>query len=70
MDNKELLSQPELMEWSGFKQKTGLIEWLVNSRIAFYFGKGGTVITTVSAINNPLIGQEAHDKKNKPRRRR
>ncbi len=68
MDKTELLSQPELMEWSGFKQRTGLIQWLLDNRIPFFYGKGGTIVTTVSAINSPLIGQESIKKKPKLRK--
>ncbi len=63
MEKTELITQPELMEWSGFKQRTGLIQWLTDNRIPFFFGKGGVIVTTISAINSPLVGQEVIKKK-------
>ncbi len=53
-----LISQPVLMEWSGIKQKTALVKWMIKNRIPFYYGRNGEVVTTYAAINQPLIGNE------------
>ena len=53
-----LISQPDLMEWSGIKQKTALVKWMIKNRIPFYYGRNGEVVTTYTAINQPLIGNE------------
>ncbi|WP_422461770.1 MULTISPECIES: hypothetical protein [unclassified Endozoicomonas] len=61
-----LISQPDLMEWPGIKQKTALIKWMIQNRIPFYYGRNGEVVTTYAAINQPLIGTEPQQPKKQP----
>lgn len=61
MDKTELISQPELLEWTGFKRKSKLVEWLLSNKIPFFYVYRGDVATTISAINNPLVGQKANN---------
>lgn len=50
----DLLNETDLQQWSGYTQRTALIKWLRDNGIQFFFAKGGSVCTTLSAVNHRL----------------
>lgn len=49
-----LITESELMAWSGYEQRPRLARWLSEQGIAYFVGKGGAICTTALAINNRL----------------
>jgi len=50
-----LINEPELMEWTGHKQRTALVNWLRQHGIPYLLGRGGRVCCTSDAVNLPLL---------------
>lgn len=52
----DLLNEADLQQWSGYTQRTALIKWLRDNGIQFFFAKGGSICTTLAAVNHCLAG--------------
>lgn len=46
-----LLSQEQLMEWTGFERAGDLEKWLKSRNIRYEKGKGKKIVTTQAAID-------------------
>jgi hypothetical protein len=44
------------MAWLGYKRRTDLETALRGLKIPYGYGKGGVVVTTVSAVDRALVG--------------
>ncbi|SMF96836.1 hypothetical protein SAMN02949497_4249 [Methylomagnum ishizawai] len=56
--NPNLLTEPELMAWLGYKRRLDLLVALRDLRIPYALGKGGIVVSTVQAVNAGLLGTD------------
>ena len=52
--NEQLLTEPELMRWSGAKQRQRLMRWLSMRGISYHLNAANQVCTTLEAINASL----------------
>ncbi|MDD5271396.1 MAG: DUF4224 domain-containing protein [Methylovulum sp.] len=50
-----LISEEQLVEWSGYKRRASLLNWLNHHKIPYLLGQGGRVCVTADAINLPLL---------------
>lgn len=50
-----LVTQDDLMAWSGYSTRAALERFLKENNIPYYYGKGGKICTTAEAINRPLV---------------
>ncbi|MGZ0079214.1 DUF4224 domain-containing protein [Methylomonas sp. ZR1] len=50
-----LIQEEELMEWSGFKRRTALVNWLRQCGIPYLLGNHGRVCVTAESVNLPLL---------------
>ena len=55
----DLVEQSELLEKFGFIRPGDLRRCLDELKIPYHQGKGGKIVTTIQALNQPLIGK--HD---------
>lgn len=53
-----LLTQDELMEWLNIHQRSRLEARLRELRIPYVYGREKTLCTTLSAVNDAIIGRE------------
>lgn len=56
-----LLSEKILMQTFGTSRRSDLRRYLDRQHIPYYLGKGGCIVTTIQAINYPLIGHDKDD---------
>ena len=49
-----IVTQQELMEATGYRQRRALERYLRSEKIAFYLGRNKTIWTTVDALNASL----------------
>jgi hypothetical protein len=52
-----LLTEPQLMDWLGYKRRTDLETRLRELRIPYVYGRGGLIATTLAAVNSALVGR-------------
>lgn len=52
--NQILLTEQDLMQWTGYSRRADLEKWLTLQGIKPVHGKGGTIITTLNAVNDAL----------------
>jgi hypothetical protein len=50
-----LIPETELMEWTGYKRRDALTNWLRHHRIPYLLGRDGRVCCTIEAVNMPLL---------------
>ena len=50
-----LLDEHTLMDWSGFKRRDALVNWLRKQGIPYLLGNKGRVCCTIDAVNLPLL---------------
>ena len=53
-----LIKEADLMEWLGYSRRGDLETFLVSHKMPFAYGRGGRIVTTIDAINQPLIGRQ------------
>ncbi len=58
MDRTSLIDEKSLKEWSGYKRRTDLIHFLMSNRIMFFQARDGSVITTQTAVDHPLVSEQ------------
>jgi hypothetical protein len=51
-----LITEDQLQEWLGIKQRTRLMRTLRELKIPYALGGGGRICTTQSAIDQALVG--------------
>jgi len=51
----QLIQETELMEWSGYKHRDALVNWLRHHGIPYILGNKGRVCVTSDAVNLPLL---------------
>jgi len=56
-----LIYEKELLDVFGFERPADLRRCLTKQNVPFYLGKGGRVVTTIDAVNMPLIGGGNND---------
>lgn len=56
-----LIPESELMEWTGHKRRTALINWLREQGIPYMLGAAGRVCCTTDAINLPLLRNQINN---------
>lgn len=56
-----LISESTLMEWSGHKRRSALINWLRQQGIPYMLGAAGRVCCTAEAINLPLLRNQRNN---------
>lgn len=54
MGGNGIVTEPELMEATGYDQRGRLVSHLERCRIPFFAGNGGQIWTTLEAINAAL----------------
>ena len=54
-----LITEDQLQEWLGIKQRTRLMRTLQELKIPYVFGGGGRICTTQGAIDRALSGAPA-----------
>lgn len=54
-----LITEDELKEWTGYKQRSKIEAFLRREKIPFTYGKGAKILVTKAAINSALGGQSA-----------
>ena len=59
-----LVSEKILMQTFGTSRRSDLRRYLDQQHIPYYLGKGGCIVTTIEAINYPLIGHSKDDRLN------
>lgn len=57
-----LVTEKELQEWLGIKQRTRLMKTLRDAKIPYMFGGGGRICTTQGAIDQSLFGANPKEK--------
>jgi len=50
-----LIPEPDLMEWTGYKRRDALVNWLRQQSIPYLLGRDGRVCVTTDAVNVPLL---------------
>jgi hypothetical protein len=58
-----IVTEKELMEATGYKQRPALVKHLASAHIRYHVGKDGRLWTTLDCVNYSLIGRT--DKKPK-----
>jgi len=53
-----LIFEPELMEWTGYKRRDSLMNWLRQHSIPYLLGRDGRVCVTAQAVNIPLLNNQ------------
>lgn len=56
-----LIPEQELMEWTGFKRRDALVNWLRQQGIPYLLGREGRVCCTSDAVNLPFIRIQQHN---------
>lgn len=56
-----LIPESDLMEWTGFKRRTDLINWLRQNGIPYLLAQRGRVCCTTDSVNLPLLRNQAHN---------
>lgn len=51
---EHLISEAQLKSWTQFSQTAALMDFLKHNGIAYFRGRGGSVITTVEEVNAAL----------------
>lgn len=54
----ELIQEEDLYTWANTRRRTSLQKWLNENRIPYMFDSKQRVITTVTAVNQTLMGVE------------
>lgn len=54
-----LLTEEQLKDWTGYRQRSKLEAFLRREKIPFTHGKGNKIIVTQAAVDRALAGQEA-----------
>lgn len=62
-----LVSQEDIMEWSGFNQPGRLESWLIKKNIQYFRGCNGKICTTTEAVNEALKLASASDTVRRPK---
>lgn len=50
-----LIPEPDLMEWTGYKRRDALVNFLRQSGIPYLLGNKGKILVTYDAVNLPLL---------------
>ena len=58
-----LLTEEELKNWTGYRQRSKLEAFLRREKIPFSYGKGNKIIATQTAIDRAISGQKAANDK-------
>lgn len=53
-----LITEPQLMEWSGHKRRDALVNWLRTHGIPYLLGHKGIVCVTSEAVNLFMISNQ------------
>ncbi len=53
-----LVTEEQLKEWTGYKQRGALEKWLIENGIVFFHGKDNRICTTESIISESKAGDE------------
>jgi hypothetical protein len=54
-----LLTEEQLKEWTGYRQRSKLEAFLRREKIPFHYGKGNKIIATQTAIDQAISTQKA-----------
>ena len=54
----QLVTEEQLKAWTKYSRTADLMEWLRSNGIAYFRGRGGSVMTTVQAVNAPLKNEK------------
>lgn len=57
MSKPGLLTEDDLMEWTGVRQRTALERLLRKLGIAYGYGAGNRIVTTQAAVDAALVGR-------------
>ncbi|MGZ8213513.1 MAG: DUF4224 domain-containing protein [Methylosarcina sp.] len=57
----QLITETDLKEWTGFKQRAALVNWLRSHGVPYLLGAEGRVCCTSQAINFPILRQAASE---------
>lgn len=58
-----LLTEDDLKNWTGYRQRSKLEAFLRRERIPFSYGKGNKIIATQAAVDQAISGQKAANDK-------
>jgi hypothetical protein len=56
-----LIPETDLMEWSGYKRRDALVNWLRQHGIPYLLGRDGRVCCTIEAVNLPLLRNQRNN---------
>ncbi|WP_084128061.1 DUF4224 domain-containing protein [Cellvibrio mixtus] len=59
-----LLTEEQLMEWTGYKRRSKVEEFLRREKIPFTRGKGNKILVTQAAVDRVLAGTPAANTSN------
>lgn len=51
-----LILEEELKEWTGYRHRDALVNWLRAHKVPYWLGNGGRICVTAEAVNLPLLG--------------
>lgn len=53
----DVITQKELLDKFGYSRAADLRRCLDEQKIPYHLGKGGVIVTTIQALNLPLVGR-------------
>lgn len=53
----DVIDQEELLKKFGYTRPADLRRCLDDQKIPYHLGKAGKIVTTIQALNSPLVGQ-------------
>ena len=59
MTNSTLLSEDDLKNWSGYRHKDALVNWLRQHKVPYWIGNQGRICCTLDGVNNALMRVES-----------
>lgn len=59
-----LIPESDLMEWTGFKRRSDLVNWLRQNGIPYLLAQRGRVCCTTDSVNLPLLRNQGHNAAN------
>jgi phage antirepressor YoqD-like protein len=50
-----LINETDLFEWTGYRHRDALVNWLRQNKIPYILGNKGRICVTADAVNLPLL---------------
>ena len=62
INSEQLLTEDQLKQWSQYSRRSDLLDFLRANGILYFRGRGGSVLTTLKAVNDSLKSGEQSNK--------